>query len=71
MYAYSPFSSDNDIGTGNILILLFSRINDNFNFSWELILIYYYYVDCFVLYLFVSYLVSVFLLVPTVMFART
>jgi hypothetical protein len=33
MYAYSPFSPYNGITTGNVLILLFSPINDNFNFK--------------------------------------
>jgi hypothetical protein len=35
MYVHSPFSSHNSIATGNIFILLFSPINDNFNFSWN------------------------------------
>jgi hypothetical protein len=32
MYAYSPFSPHNGITTGNVFNLLFSPINDNFNF---------------------------------------
>jgi hypothetical protein len=35
IYAYSSFSPHNDITTGNVLILRFSPINDNFNFLWN------------------------------------
>jgi hypothetical protein len=35
MYVYCPFSPHNGITTGNVLISLFSPINDNFNFSWN------------------------------------
>jgi thioredoxin-related protein len=35
MYACIPVSPHNVTTTGNVLILLFSPINDNCNFSWN------------------------------------
>jgi hypothetical protein len=41
MYVYSPFAPHNGIAIGNVLILIFSLINANFNFSWN----YYQFID--------------------------
>jgi hypothetical protein len=64
MYEYDLFSPHNGIATGNILILLFSPINDNFNFYMELLLMYSY-TDCLILYFVCYFFVSFYVLVLT------
>jgi hypothetical protein len=47
-----PFSSHNGITIANVFILLFSHLNDNYDFHGMIIIIYYYYycINCLILY---------------------
>jgi hypothetical protein len=49
MYVYCPISPHDGITTGTVLILFFSPVNANFIF-FGIIIIYYHYIDCLILY---------------------
>jgi hypothetical protein len=65
MYEYYPFSSHNGITVANVLILIFSPVNDNFDLTWNYYYYYYYhyhyyyYTNCVIL--FCLYVFSLFL----------
>jgi hypothetical protein len=55
MYAYIPFSPHNGITSVNVLILLYSPINDNFNFHGIIINLLLLYRLPYFVFLFVNY----------------